>query len=304
MGNNQIHRASWHDYRSPCIYMLTLTKRRGVAAFSSIVGDYRIPVGTAGCPTTALSHLGRIIQVGIKSLSIIEPAIKLLQYSIMPDHVHVLLHVQWHIAEPIGVVVARMKTEINKTYGETGVFDDGFNDQILKTSRSLNTLFQYIRDNPRRLAVRREMPDFFRRVNGLVIGGKQYQAYGNLQLLDNPFKEQVVVHRADDEETRGRMRALWLYTAANGGVLVSPFISPAEKVVRSMAEEVDGRVILIIRESFGERYKPDQHDFGLCSRGRLLIIAPTESLSSREISREDCLAMNALAEGLCGGVWG
>ena len=51
-------------------------------------------------------------------------------------------------------------------------------------------------------------------------------------LLDNPFKEQVVVHRADSPEVRESNRRRWLYTAANGGVLVSPFISPDERGIR------------------------------------------------------------------------
>lgn len=200
----------------------------------------------------------------------------------------------------LGRIIGRFKVAVNRYAGFPQVFDKDFNDQILKRTRSLQVIYDYIRDNPRRLAVRRGMPDFFRRVNGLVIGGRNYHAYGNMQLLDNPFKQQVVVHRADDEATRARMREQWLYTAANGGVLVSPFIAPAEKEVRRMAEDVDGRVILIVHEAMDARYKPDRHDFDLCSRGRLLMIAPAEAFSGREISRKECMAMNALASVICG----
>ena len=108
-------------------------------------------------------------------------------------------------------------------------------------------------------------------------------------MLDRPFKQQVVVHRADTPSVRERHRAEWLYTAANGGVLVSPFISPAEKEVRRGA---DGRFILITNEPMGERYKPTGHDFELCETGRLLFISAGQPGA---LSRRTCLAMNALA---------
>lgn len=69
-----------------------------------------------------------------------------------------------------------------------------------------------------------------------------FQAYGNLQLLENPFMEAVTVHRADSEEQRESNRRKWIYTAANGGVLVSPFISAAERDIRAEADESGGQI--------------------------------------------------------------
>lgn len=87
----------------------------------------------------------------------------------------------------------------------------------------------------------------------------------------------------------------WLYTAANGGVLISPFISPAEKAVRLEAEEVGGRFILIVNESIDARYKPSGHDFELCEAGRMLIVSAN---LPGDLSRQTCLSMNTLAENL------
>lgn len=144
--------------------------------------------------------------------------------------------------------------------------------------------------------MRKAHPEFFRRVNALQFGGKAYQAYGNFQLLESPFKEQVVVHRRDSEQTRSHNRELWLYTAANGGVLVSPFISRVEKEIRREAEEADGRFILIVNEPMEARYKPVGHDFEFCEAGSLLIISAN---SPGELSRNACLKMNALASAIC-----
>lgn len=103
---------------------------------------------------------------------------------------------------------------------------------------------------------------------------------------------QVVVHRADSEETFAFKKEKWLHTAANGGVLVSPFISKKEKNIRAEATELDGKFILITNAPFKEREKPSGKDFELCAKGRMLIIAPAEEL---EYSRTACMKMNALA---------
>jgi len=132
----------------------------------------------------------------------------------MPDHVHILLFVLQHMRDPLGNVIARFKQAINQACDTVGIFNVGFNDQILKSGRSLDTLYRYIRENPRRLAARRQFPEYFRRVNDMVIAGHKCKLYGNMLLLRNPFKEQVVVHRADSQAVCAANHARWIYTAA------------------------------------------------------------------------------------------
>ena len=290
---NRILRAPWHDYTQRCIYMVTLNKNPLGKDFGILCGDYRIPAGQAGSPFIKASATGAAIKDALRRFHQTEPNIKILQYALMPDHVHILLFVEHPTQEILGRILARFKVEVNKVTGTDGVFAKGFNDQILKSTRTLDTFYKYIRDNARRLAVRRAHPEFFRRVNALKIGDKTYQAYGNFQLLDCPFKEQVVIHRADSPETLRQNRDVWLYTAANGGILVSPFISQPEKAVRAEAEEAGGRFILVTNEPMGERYKPTGREFSLCEAGRLLIVSAN---LPGVLSRNNCLAMNALAD--------
>lgn len=294
---NRILRAPWHDYTQRCIYMITLNKNPLMENFGILQGDYRIPTGQKGGAFISSTALGKAIKSTLRRFNSTEPNVRVLQYALMPDHLHILLFVEYPTEDTLGKIIARFKIEVNKAAGTTGVFAKGFNDQILKSSRSLAVLYRYLRENARRLAVRRARPEFFRRVNALEIGGKTFRAYGNFQLLDCPFKEQVIVHRADSSETRQKNREQWLHTAANGGVLVSPFISPAEKEIRKEAEEAGGRFILIISDPMGERYKPAGREFELCEAGRLLIISAN---LPGELSRGDCLAMNELAEGFAG----
>lgn len=219
-GNN---RAPWHDYKQRQIYHITLMKRHGVMAFGSIAGDWRLPPGTYGRSYTQASTLGSIIKGCLRDISAIHPSLRIYQYALMPDHIHILLSVEAPLDDVVGHMIGAFKVLVNKRANIGMVFEKGFNDQILTTRRSLNVIYSYLRDNPYRLAVRQANPDHFSRINQIRIDGGLYQAYGNLHLLSHPFKEQVVIHRADDDVKRTTDRERWLHTGANGGTLVSSF---------------------------------------------------------------------------------
>ena len=279
--------------------MITLSKRAGIPPFSKIEGDWRLTVGSRGSSFTRWSPIGREIADKLYHIREIHPDLRAEQYIVMPDHVHVLLWVQSLLPEHLGFFIARFKNNINLAIGTNHIFEDGFNDQIVTNKRNLNTIFNYIRANPYRLAIRRAYPDFFTRSNNIIIGDTPCQLYGNIHLLDNPFKDQVVVHRADDDQTFHANRDRWLHTAANGGVLVSPFISQREKLIRKEAELSGARLILITNSPLREREKPSGKDFDLCAQGRLLIIAPSVPMP---LDRTTCLKMNSLAKTIAFGL--
>lgn len=298
------YRNRWHDYTSRCIYMVTITKSPECPTFGFLRGSTNIPVGTPGSVYLKSSGLGNQIKDAIRNFPIVNPTVRILQYALMPDHLHLILFVESTTEEILGRIIARFKVEICKKSGISNIFEKGFNDQILNKNRKLDVLLRYLRENPGRLAIRRERPDFFKRVNELTIEKVRYQAYGNLHLLYNPFKEQVIVHRADNDAKRELNRELWLYTAANDGVLVSPFISKAEKDIRHEAETLNGNVILITNEPFTERYKPSGNNFALCTKGKLLLLSPVDTeITGKKISREVCLKMNGMAKAIAATVW-
>lgn len=274
--------------------MLTMTKRPTVEAFGEVVPSRFCDDSRYRGAAVSYSRLGRIVKDSLPILSEIEPAVRLLQYVVMPDHIHLLIHVQREIEEPIGNAVARWKTEVNDLAGEKSIFEASFNDQILTPNRSLDVLYRYIRENPYRLLVRRENPDFFSRRSNIVIDGVIYQSYGNHQLLDIPFKRQVLVHRRDTAEEYAANLEKCRYVYSNGGVLVSPFISPRERDIYRECVANDGSLIIIIAERMGERYKPSGELFDLCTKGKLLLISISRS-NNGHVTREDCLEMNRIA---------
>lgn len=289
-------RASWHDYTSRWIYLITLLKNPFASPFGSLYGDHNIPLGQPGSPYIQASKLGKVVKNCLREISSIHPALKIYQYSLMPDHLHIVLSVEQPLDEPLGNKLAAFKVMVNNRAKIDKVFETGFNDQILTTTRNLTTIFDYLRENPYRLAMQMAYPDFFRRTAEIRIGGNRCSAYGNMQLLSNPFKSQVIVHRADSNAEFARKKAKWLHIAANSGVLVSPFISKREKEVRTEAEALGGRFIIIGNEPLNDREKPTKRNFTLCSEGRLLFVSPIEPM---EFSRIACRRMNLFAQLIC-----
>lgn len=295
-------RAFAHNYRAPFIYHIILKKMNGSTAFGEVGGDAQIPFGSAGCAFIKESVLGSIIAKKIIEIQKIFPILQVYQFCVMPDHVHILLRVKdWsehHLDFYIDYLKALIASKYSQDYNEsmTGddIFEPGYCDKPLLLKRSLDGLFRYIRENPHRLAMRRQYPQFFQRARSIQIGDRQYEAYGNLFLLRNPDKEAVKVSRKDSPDVIVEKTDSWLDKAAQGTILVSPFISPKEKEIRAKAESQGASFILIIPEGFAERFKPSEHDFALCSAGRLLILSlglPAKT----PLTRGTCLQMNALA---------
>ncbi len=280
-----------HDYKSRCIYHITIGKARGVPPFSRIGG-------TAEAPVVERSPLGCIVEEVIRNFHRMCPALRVLQYVIMPDHIHFAIFVQYPIEKAVGSYIGMMKVRCGQIAKETlglptPVFEKDFYDRILRRNHNLDIICNYIRQNPYRLLVRKLNPDYFRRCNNIEINGALWQAYGNLQLLDNPFKAPVVIHRADSEAILAAKHRRWKHLSENGGILVSPFISQAEKEVRLDCEQANGKIILLTNRPFAEREKPSAHDFERCSMGQLLILAPMTPLKP---GRGTFLYLNRCAE--------
>lgn len=298
-------RARHHDYFSPYIYHIILKKTSDCQPFGELCGDASFAPGQQGSAFVLRNDLGNSIADVIYHIDGIDPVLQNYQYKVMPDHVHFILRIHKRTPKHLGYYIGLLKTRIAKNYSRKigkkilakSIFQPNYCDKPLHPGRSLNELYTYIRENPHRLAMRLQYPNFFQRARKIQIGENYYEAYGNLFLLRNPDKESVRISRKYTPEEKSALKNNWLNHAYKEGVLVSPFISNEEKQIRKEAEELGGKIILITHEAFPERFKPSKHDFDLCSQGRLLIISlgkPKSTLLTRSL----CLQMNALAETL------
>lgn len=176
------------------------------------------------------------------------------------------------------------------------LFEPGYHDRLLLRAGQLATLKRYLNDNPRRLAVKRQHPQLFRKRLHIRIGSQEYAAYGNIFLLRKPDKAQVLVHRADTPAQHAAHMQQWQQLALNGGVLVSPFISPREKEARDMARQFSGDLIILRENGFPDIFKPQGWEFPYCAAGHLLLLAPWPHHNERTIiTRRQCLSLNDMA---------
>ena len=309
---NGCRRAIWHDYRSRCIYLITINKNESIPEFSKLSG---IPGDHQWKPKLVLFPIGEIIGNKLSDLKKEFPFINILRRCIMPDHVHFVLNVKEATSVHLGDIIAFFKGECSRAVGlaassefdfqreSVPIFCEGYHDRILRRRNQLERMIRYVSDNPSRRLERIANRDFHHRYR---IGGKEgigYEAYGNIHLLDDPEISAVRLSRSYSGDELRRYKIDWKRTVENGGVLVSPFISPAEKKVRDWAYENGGRVIYIQADGFGERYNPKGLLHKLCSEGRLLIIAPVRQTLIKEQCRRDlCMRMNALATEIAQGI--
>ena len=181
------------------------------------------------------------------------------------------------------------------------LFEKGYNDKILLRPGQLDNWKRYLDDNPRRLAIKRQCPDYFTIMQHITIGEWSCQMVGNRFLLTVPDRAAVIVHHADSDQEFAQKKARWLALGEMGGVLVSAAIATREKEVMREAMDRGYRLILLRENGFPPLYKPAGESFMACSEGRLLQISPWEyHMQRKTISREQCLILNRLAEEIAG----
>lgn len=180
------------------------------------------------------------------------------------------------------------------------LFERGYNDLIAKGYDMLPRMKAYVKDNPRRLAVKRAHPDYFRVRFGLQTAGQQYAAIGNRFLLQHPEKVQVQLSRSLTDEQIQSKKAEFLALARQGAVLVSPAISRGEQAVMRAALDEHLPLIFLTPWGFNEFSKPGHQYYEACADGRFLILAPWEHQNERiPLTRTMCLTLNEMTKQIC-----
>ena len=335
------------------IYHLTLT----VPSREPLLGTLFIPDNDPKEASIQRTELGEQLVETLLAHPTFFPEVRILQFCLMPDHLHAILHVTRPMKESINVVVRSFwqgAKKLGRAYSASlsspslsispeshsghpvslsitpashaapcpslsitpashaGTLDPIFTERpfIRPLSRrgQLQSMFTYIKHNPQRLATKRLMPGFFRVQEGIDIAGRSYSGVGNIRLLHNKCFAPVHVRSmwVKDAEQHGDAQKLRDYmngcilSARQGTVMVSPFISPKEKEVLSVLLAEKHPFILLSDNGFRDYYKPTDALFDAVAEGRVLILSPWEhDPDKRHISREDCVALNGMAEEIC-----
>ena len=88
---------------------------------------------------------------------------------------------------------------------------------ILRNYAELSTWKNYLRDNPRRLLLKRAVPELLRPFFGVKIGQNTFSGIGNKSLLKAPRKMSVRVSRRLTEQEINNEVSRYLREAERGG---------------------------------------------------------------------------------------
>ena len=177
-----------NDYTARRMYMITMTTEGRKPLFGKVVGRSEAVEPSVEAPHIELSPLGKAIADIWQTIGCHHPEVKVIALQMMPDHLHAILFVQTKMEKPLGKVLLGVKQACNQAFRETMpvelvavaqqhaqqkrenglLFAKGFNDQILLRDGQLEHWLNYLKDNPRRLLMKREHPELFRVQRGLV----------------------------------------------------------------------------------------------------------------------------------------
>lgn len=308
-----------HDYTSACIYLITVTTVDRKRVLGSLVGDG--PNTAAIAPTALGDYVAEAFRkIAAETTKKTGCRVQVLHYQIMPDHFHGILYVRDTLPADysLGKIIAAWKSDCSHALWNDSsfcaqyfssekppLFSRGFNDRILFREGQLQTWIAYLNDNPRRLWLKSHFPDRLRKVYNFSAGkkGHPYTAVGNTFLVTYPERLQVRCHRHLTEEQIQEEVATYLKEARRGTVLISPFISPAEKAVYDACYKEKLPMIHIVNRGLdGKFIYPSGRDLTGCSDGFLLVLAPyadySEETAATRITRAQCLDMNGFAADL------
>jgi len=120
-----------------------------------------------------LSPLGEAVFALFRRFSEFTPEIRPLYCEIMPEHLHFIVQVVREMKRPLGNAIGGFKTGCEKLFraagGEGRLFAEGFQDTILFHAGQLGNMFRYLKDNPRRRAIKALYPELFRVVGEIAV---------------------------------------------------------------------------------------------------------------------------------------
>ena len=233
------HREKGWDYRGRAIYHFTLPVEGRYPLFGVIEG------GSAETATVRLNAFGQRVCMLLRGLPQFYAekgyALKVLATRVMPDHIHLVIQVLEPLPRSIGTVVRGFKSACTSIYkreyyrgGENAAkvhegentangtfmhFDRIFavsssiwqpdkayyHERILHAPGQLRHMIDYVKDNPRRLWLKKHNPTLFKLHRRTQAHGLLFTSLGNHFLLDWPDRQMVELSRnapADEVEQR------------------------------------------------------------------------------------------------------
>ena len=134
-------RLSSYDYSGTGTYHIVIC----TAEKEKILSDIIPPKSSCDLPTVVLSPIGEKIKPMIEEIGNVYPEIRVIEYCIMPNHVHILITCTGG-EKKLGTVISQLKGKASKTVGRP-LWQKGFYDHIIRGEADFYETVKYIREN-------------------------------------------------------------------------------------------------------------------------------------------------------------
>ena len=324
MSEDKWHWQTGRIWRGVGIYHVTMV----VPSRMPLLGDLIIPNDNPEEAYVTRKELGEAIVKLMFMIPDYHPEVEIVQFCLMPDHIHFILRVTRTMEKGIASVVRGFWQGAKKAGNlyASSVFPNSIRSDsqprsdeqpwdpiftekpfIRPMSRrgQLQSMIRYVQMNPQRLATKRLMPGYFCVQEGIEIAGRTYSGVGNIKLLlserfapvhvRHTWVEEAEQH-GDNTHLRNYMNGCVL-AARQGSVMVSPFISPQEKMVQQVLLKEGHPFVYIADNGFRNYYKPTDALFDAVAEGKVLILSPWPyDPKKKRVTMAECAQMNKMAE--------
>ena len=313
------HRENGWDYRGRAVYHFTFPVEGRFPLFGTLEGEN---AERAFIKLNPFGYRVYQILCGLPQFYAAKGfALKVLAQKVMPDHIHLVIQVLEPLSQSIGAVVRGFKsactmvykqeflscgenaTEVHSRASQQGnaaalmhfarIFANRnsiwqqdaayYHERILHAPGQLHRMINYVKDNPRRLWLKKDNPDLFRLHRHTEVCGLSFTSLGNHFLLDWHDNQTVEMPRnATVEQVQKRLQ-LAMAAAQNGAVTNTAAISKGEQLIARTLRKQGYPLVVLLSDGFPKEgspqerfYKPGGIYFEACSRGQLLLLEPTE----------------------------
>ena len=285
--------STWQEpgaWRKPCIVHVTMVAKGREPIFGKLIhSGKRTEVEKTALGWALINQQQRMLELC--------PEIKILADKVMPDHHHIILQVRRTMKRSIKEVVRGYmqgcKAEARKLGIEGNIYDGPPYYRVLTHKGQLKAMINYVYANAERAWQRKQNPDLFRMYRRTEACNLLFTSMGNHYLLDWPERQLVEMSRnATEEQVQERLKAV-LRSAQNGAVTYTASISKGERFIAQTLRTQGFPLVVLLNEGFPEEgsqheryYKPGGVYFEACSKGKLLLLEPTELALSAPFIRQ------------------
>ena len=262
-----------YDYSRGAVLFITFGLLRRQPVFGHVVDDKVIysPAGLAALETLQREMLRN-------------PDLTVYSFVIMPDHVHLRIHIRPGAREPlvaIGRFVNNFKRWTRWKASKLGISIDwqpNYHDRLCLNAEVIDLVDKYIANNPLKwrlmhgfnppLKVHEPLD------SALLPDGEWWTGVGNVELLGPHVK--LVAFRLSRSIPRDDFAAVidrCLAAVGKGYVPASTFISPCERALKDALVAAGSPMVRVVPDPLAMVYRPKEDEPGLFAAGKLLLLS-------------------------------